>query len=130
VKKKRSSKRFDLLLTLAALGVLVVFLFEGIFVFELYHVDFSTIEPYLPEAAKPSIERWLSSPPQEEPALALAEESVPAPVEVEAPPVEDEDSAPVEVLTTNDVPVPEETPVAPVDAEEPPVEEEDSVPVG
>jgi hypothetical protein len=124
VKEKRSFKRFDLLATLAALGVLAILLFEGVFVFELYRVEFSTIEPYLPAAAKPSVERWLSPPPPEEP--------VPVPAEAEKLPVEDEESALVEVLTTNDVPVPEETPIVPVPVETNtvPVEAEDSAPVG
>ena len=124
MKEKRSFKRSDLVSTLAALGVLSIFLLEGIFVFELYRVEFSTVEPYLPESAKPSLERWLSPPPQEEP--------VPVPAEAEKLPVEDEDSAPVEVLTTNDVPVPEKTPVVPVPVETNtvPVEDEDAAPVG
>jgi Na+-transporting methylmalonyl-CoA/oxaloacetate decarboxylase gamma subunit len=53
VKEKTTFKRFDLFSTLAVLGVLMVLLFQSIFIFELYHVEYSKIERYLPAALKP-----------------------------------------------------------------------------
>jgi len=43
-------KQFDLFSTLAALGVLIVLVFECFFVFELYNRDFS----FLPVAQEPA----------------------------------------------------------------------------
>jgi len=48
VKEKRTYKRFDLYSTLAVLGVLVVLLFECIFVFELYNRDLEPLKRFLP----------------------------------------------------------------------------------
>ncbi len=46
-------KRFDLFSTLAVLGVLLIMLFQSIFIFEIYHVEYSKIERYLPAVLKP-----------------------------------------------------------------------------
>ncbi len=53
VKDKTTFKRFDLLSTLAVFGVLGILLFQSVFIFELYHVDYVKIEPYIPAALKP-----------------------------------------------------------------------------
>ena len=111
MKEKRSYKRFNLLSTLAALGVLVILLFEGVFVFELYHVKFSLIEPYLPDAVKPSVERWLSSP------QSVEESVVAAPADAKEP--LKEEPALVPEVVEEPIPVKEAEPV-----------EEESVPVG
>jgi hypothetical protein len=156
VKEKRSYKRFDLISALAVLGVLAVLLFESIFIFELYRVDYAKIEPYLPGAVK----EWLESvvpepipPAKEEPEPADTEvvpaEETPAPAGKSAPAQKesvvtgDEKSAPAAkempdgetVQTNTDTEVKPEIPSTnsvPAAAEEPepaPADEE-PVPVG
>lgn len=60
MKEKRRFKRTDLFSVLAAIGVLLVLLFESIFVFELYKLDPAVVKPYMPA----SLHAWLY-PPEE-----------------------------------------------------------------
>ena len=79
--KDRRFKRFDLFATLAIFGAVVVFLFEGFFVFELYSRDVEPLNRFLPATLKP----------------ALVPEPVPAPVETNTPAAESSESAIVPV---------------------------------
>ncbi len=109
VKEKRSYKRFDLFVALAVLGILLVMLFQSVFIFELYRFDLSVIDSYLPAS-------WRYSAPAEEAAPQQAE------VQNEEPPPEES----AEPVSTDD----EEEPAAAVD-DEPVLEKtEEPVPVG
>ncbi len=52
MKETRRYKRFDLLSTLAVLGVLTSLAFEGFFVFELYDRDLESLKRFLPDALR------------------------------------------------------------------------------
>ena len=88
MKEKRSFKRFDLLSALAVLGILLVLLFESIFIFELYNIRFEPLERLLQSVERP-IPEGVDEP-------APAADETPAPVETkEAAPAETEEPAPV-----------------------------------
>lgn len=86
MKEKRSFKRFDLLSVLAVLGVVLVLLFECIFIFELYNIRFEPLDRLLQRAETlvPSHAEETVAPVNDE-AIAPIEESAPAPVEGEEP---------------------------------------------
>ncbi|MBL7016929.1 MAG: hypothetical protein ISR84_05165 [Kiritimatiellales bacterium] len=91
MKEKRSYKRFDLLSALAVLGILLILLFEGFFIFELYNIRFEPFERLLQRAE-------ILAPVNAEEAVVPAEVEAPAPVEPqESAPVEAEEPVPAEV---------------------------------
>ena len=112
VKEKRSYKRFDPVSALAVFGVLLVLLFEGIFIFEFYRVDYSKIEPYLPDA----VIEWLAAAAPERPVPVKPE---PEPVEAEPVPAKQE-----AVLTEPEA----DQPAASVEEAAPAVAEKELVP--
>lgn len=86
MKELQQKQRFDLLAVLAVLGIVLMFGFESIFVFELYRI--------VPErwAPAPVVQEEPAPPPASEPA---APETNTSPVEAEEPPVADEEILPV-----------------------------------
>ncbi len=50
MKEKRQHKRFDLFSTLAVIGVLVVLVLECLFVFEVYNLDFVSLNRFFPSS--------------------------------------------------------------------------------
>ncbi len=110
VKEKPQFKRFDLVSSLAVLGVLLVLLFESAFIFEFYRADYGRIEPYLPGIVK----EWLMSAPPEEAGFAneeleLADERL--------------EPADAELVPVQEVPEPNEEESVPAGAEPVPAEE-------
>jgi len=97
VKEKRSYKRFDLLSALAVLGILLILLFECIFIFELYNIHFEPLDRLLQRAET-------LVPAHAEEALVPAEVEESAPVEPqESAPVEAEEPAPAEIEESDPV---------------------------
>lgn len=107
MKEKQPFKRFDLFSVLAILSVLAALLFESIFIFELYRVDYARIELCLPAFIRPSVERWASSFDLEmeaEVAKPVPDEEVPVVVDLPEKVLEVEmPEAPVPVEESNGV---------------------------
>ena len=82
MKEKRPFKRFDGFSALAMFGVLAVLLVECFFIFEVYLMDFKQIEPYVPAAISPVVERWLTG------SDSVVEPELDVPADTNAPPVE------------------------------------------
>jgi len=79
---------------LAVFGCIGMILFQAVFVFELYRLDYSAVEPYIPDALRPALSRFLitgeeadgGSPTLEPPAEPEPAKPDPAPpAEVPAP---------------------------------------------
>jgi hypothetical protein len=103
VKEKRSFKRFDLFSALAVLGILLVLLFEGAFIFEFYRFDLSALNAYLPAS-------WKVSESAEEVMLeptAIEANGLESAAEGEPVPSDDSERIPVKKESTDaDEPVP------------------------
>ena len=116
MKEIQQKQRFDLLVALAALGIVLMIGFESIFIFELYRIN----PDRLPAGIRSVVGHWLvSDAPVQEPVVAPAE-----PIEEEisqqhSEPVSSESVAPAVEVEQEPAPAPEQ-----------PVSDEDAVPVG
>jgi hypothetical protein len=63
VKKNKTFRQVDFFSVLALLGIVLMLLFESIFIFELYGAGWSKIAPFMPE----SIRNRIAPPAQVEP---------------------------------------------------------------
>jgi len=73
---------------LAVFGCIGMILFQAVFVFELYRLDYSAVEPYIPAALRPALNRFLIAGEEADSGVPVPEPPAepPPPAEPEPPP--------------------------------------------